>query len=72
MGKEQVIVEITKDVTAAFRSFGGGVDPTGGWGNPIAAALKNQPAQFAAGVDIKEVVAFVLARKEQIEQPGKN
>lgn len=47
-----------------FRSFGGGnVSP----GNPISAALQSTPAQFAAGVDILEVVRYVIAAHEQIQ-----
>ena len=49
--------EITKGVGLNFPSFGGG---QGSDFNPIAATLKNRPFQFAAGVDIKSVVEFVL------------
>lgn len=40
-----------------FRSFGGGQGSN--W-NPIVNALKDNPLQFAAGVDIKDVVNFIL------------
>lgn len=40
-----------------FRTFGGG--RTSNW-NPIANALADKPYQFAAGVDVKEVVDFIL------------
>ena len=40
-----------------FRSFGGG---KGSDWNPVAAALKDNPLQFAAGVDVSDVVDFVL------------
>lgn len=52
--------EIVKAVAASFPSFGGGKG-SNGW-NPIADALKDKPAQFAAGADIKAVVNFVLER----------
>lgn len=50
--------EITQIIGRKFRSFGGGQK---GFNNPIAAALKDQPFQFAAGVDIKSVVGEVLS-----------
>lgn len=53
------IDEITKAVAENFRSFGGG--KTSSY-NPIANALSGQPPQFAAGVDIRQVVRFVLER----------
>ena len=54
---------ITQVIGRKFRSFGGGQT---GFNNPIAIALKDQPLQFAAGVDIKSVVKTVLseARKQ--------
>lgn len=48
---------ITEYIGLKFRSFGGGQATEG---NPIAAALKDKPFQFAAGVDVKEVVMTVL------------
>lgn len=51
------IDEITKAVAESFPSFGGG--RTSHY-NPLANALANKPVQFAAGVDIKSVVKFVL------------
>jgi len=44
-------------VTANFRSFGGG---QGSSNNPIAIALQDSAPQFAAGVDIEDVVNFIL------------
>ncbi len=49
--------EITKTIGRQFRSFGGG---QGSFNNPMAAALKDEALQFAAGVDIKSVVGEVL------------
>lgn len=43
-----------------FPSFGGGDDRRAAF-NPIAMALKDKPAMFAAGVDIRDVVNFVLS-----------
>lgn len=49
--------DIVTIVTNNFRSFGGG---QGSSDNPIAMALKHQSPQFAGGVDIKDVVDFIL------------
>ena len=50
--------DITRGLANRFPSFGGGwVTP----GNPISAALRDVPPCFAAGVDIREVVDYVLA-----------
>lgn len=51
---------ITASIAKKFRTFGGGT--TSSWGNPIAMALADKSAQFAAGVDVKEVVEFVLSQ----------
>jgi hypothetical protein len=49
---------MVKAVAQRFRCFGEGtVDPT----NPIAKAFKSRPPMFAAGVDVAEVVGFVVA-----------
>lgn len=50
---------IVGEVANKFRCFGGGHVP---FGDPIAHVLRNKPAQFAAGVDVKKVVTFVLAQ----------
>lgn len=64
MTKKQ-IESIVQSVTNSFRTFGGGKDVSQS-NNPIVHALKDKPAQFAAGVDVKEVVLHVLklAKKE--------
>ena len=59
--KEDEINQIVADVAAEFRCFGQGSSPRI-QGNPIAEALKDQEPQFAAGVDVREVVEFVLSR----------
>lgn len=57
---------ITNDVARQFRCFGGGrITP----GNPLSAALADGPAQFAAGVDVADVVAFVLSTYIQLQSP---
>jgi hypothetical protein len=52
-----MIDKLTQMTGQRFRSFGGGQKSN--W-NPVVNALKDKPLQFAAGVDIKEVVAFIL------------
>jgi len=64
---DETIKEITRRTAAQFRSFGGG--KTSQW-NPIAIALADKPPQFAAGVDIEEVVRFVLCAA--LVQGGEN
>lgn len=53
----ETIDDVVALVAANFRSFGGGQANTR---NPISMALADKPAQFAGGVDIKDVVTFVL------------
>jgi len=54
---EDQVQEIVAMVATRFRTFGGGAVVEG---NPIAAALKNAAPQFAAGIDVEEVVRAVL------------
>lgn len=51
------IDDIVAIIASEFRSFGGGRTSDS---NPLVNALSDQPASFAAGVDIKEVVSRVL------------
>lgn len=51
------INKLTEITGQRFRSFGGGQGSN--W-NPVVNALKDNPLQFAAGVDIKDVIVFVL------------
>ena len=51
------VEDIVTIITSEFRSFGGGNVNTD---NPISIALQNQPACFAAGVDICDVVNRVV------------
>ena len=56
-GYDDNIDRVTAIVAKRFRCFGGGnVSPD----NVISHALKDGPAVFAAGVDIKEVVSTVI------------
>ena len=57
---DKLVERIVAETAANFRGFGGGKKSS--WGNPISAALKGEPPMFAAGVDVEEVVRFVLGR----------
>lgn len=48
---------IVEKIGKKFRTFGGGQDSDF---NPVTAALKDKPYQFAAGVDVAAVVETVL------------
>ncbi len=50
--------DLVEKVGKRFRTFGGGQL---GFNNPMAVALKDEPYQFAACVDVAEVVAFILS-----------
>ena len=58
MNPDDRIDHITKHVATVFRTFGGGIVTDSN--NPIAQAMKNTPAAFAMGVDVRQVVAFVV------------
>lgn len=72
MTKKQIEL-IVESVADNFRTFGGG-QYSNLYHNPIAFALKDKPAQFAAGVDVKEVVVHVLklAKKKSFQPKTKN
>ena len=57
--------DIVAILASEFRTFGGGV---GSSSNPIAAALKDTPAQFAAGVDVLDVVRRVRELDQSIKE----
>jgi hypothetical protein len=57
-----VINDITSKVTATFRSFGGGSYTPD---NPISFALADSKPQFAAGVDVEDVVRFILKQAKR-------
>lgn len=64
------IDSIVESVQGNFRTFGGGKHDQGS-NNPISAALKDAPAQFAAGVDVREVVLHVLKLAKKESFPSK-
>lgn len=51
--------QLVDAVSGAFRTFGGG--RVGSGENPISAVLAGEPPSFAAGVDVREVVRFIMA-----------
>lgn len=50
--------QIVNHVAKHFRCFGAGTESN--LGNPLSAAMKDKPPCFALGVDVQEVVEFVL------------
>ncbi len=56
------VQEIVAEVAETFPSFGQGSVAT--YNNPIATALAERPPMFAMGVDIEQVVRFVLNCKD--------
>lgn len=62
--KPETIDDIVLLVQSQFRTFGGGQITSAN--NPIAHAMKDMPAAFAAGVDVREVVDFVLATAKKL------
>jgi len=62
--------DITALVAHNFRCFGGGRTSNS---NPISNALKDTPPSFAAGVDVQQVVDFVLSLAPHVlPKPVKN
>ena len=59
------IDKITQIIGRKFRYFGGGQKA---FNNPLAVALKDEPLQFALGVDIKSVVKAVLRENKKFSQ----
>ena len=66
--REEQIAEIVEMVRKSFRSMGGGEYTTG---NPLSFAMADQPPQFALGVDIKQVVQFVLGAEKMVAKKAK-
>lgn len=52
------IKAITEAVGQSFRCFGGGGKPS--VVNPVTMAMADAPRQFAAGVDVAQVVNFII------------
>lgn len=61
-GSKPDITDIVSAVAAKFRTFGVGSSGPAVQGNPLASALADKPPVFALGVDVEEVVRFVLER----------
>lgn len=53
----KIIDDVASKVATQFPTFGGG---RGSDWNPIAEALKDRSPSFAAGVDVRSVVVFVI------------
>lgn len=60
---DEKIADIVQRVGVQFRTFGGGRTSEF---NPIAAALKDKPPMFAAGVDVRDVVEFVVGAYDRL------
>lgn len=59
---DEKVREIMAEIGVRFATFGGGVEPENPHRrNPITAALKDKPLQFAGGVNVESVVRLVLA-----------
>jgi hypothetical protein len=56
--QEPILNYLVISISKKFRTFGGGDKDTRN--NPIAVALRDKPLQFAVGVDVKEVIEFIL------------
>jgi len=63
-----MVDDVVKSIAGKFRTFGGGYESP--YGNPLAMALKNEPLQFAAGVDVRSVVDFIVAQLGQQAAPA--
>ena len=61
----ETIDDVVALTSVKFPTFGGG--KVSSWGNPIAHALKDEPPQFAAGVDVREVVEFIAEAIRKID-----
>ena len=56
--KKEKLEDIIKSLQNRFPTFGGSKRDNDF--NPLSIALENKPAMFAMGVDIKDVVKFIL------------
>lgn len=64
---ESIIIDaIITGCLKHFRCFGGGQESPD---NPLSHALKDTPAAFAAGVDVRDVIKYVLWAHAQTERP---
>jgi hypothetical protein len=55
---------IVAEIAASFPCFGRGARPDAS--NPIALWAHDKPTTFALGVDVRDVVMFVLRRSKRI------
>lgn len=55
----EMVTRVVVALSETFPSFGGG-NMSGCNFNPLVSALKDEPPMFAAGVNIEQVVRFVL------------
>lgn len=62
--KNKILEELVVKTRLKFPSFGGGLYTDY---NPISIALRNKNPQFAAGVDIEEVIKFVVKQYKTIK-----
>ena len=58
---EERVSNLVAEVGVTFSTFGGGIDDGAAF-NPLIGALKDRPLVFALGVDVREVVKFILER----------
>ena len=57
------VEQLARKIQEKYRTFGGGkLIP----GNPIAHALKDASPQFAAGVDIEDVITTIIEEYDKI------
>lgn len=63
MNTKEAVYQIVADVAQNFCCFGGG---NVSQGNPISIALADKSPMFAAGVDVGEVVRFILAQTSKL------
>lgn len=60
---DQKILEIVQKVAQRFQTMGGGAQVVDG--NPLAITFQNKPPIFALGVDVEQVVRFVVSEVQR-------
>jgi hypothetical protein len=63
--KRKEIDQLVSTITQKFSCFGGGKASNF---NPIANALTDKPPMFAAGVDVENVVRFILKESKKLKR----
>lgn len=66
MSRESLQSKLTREVEDRFRTFGG--NRADDDMNPLAGALSGRPPCFALGVDVGQVVTFILRRAREMRQ----